>query len=69
MSPNRSIHRGVEDINEAHPLLGNQNLEEEINKSRKKGLFAGLVLGLMIMAIVLVVLNLPWSSRGTSKNY
>ena len=69
MSPNRSIHRGMEDINKAHPLLGNQNLEEEINKSRKKGLFAGLVLGLMIMAIVLVVQNWPWSSGGTSKNH
>ena len=53
--------------NESQPLLGNQNYVEEINRSRKKGIFAGLVLGILIMAIVIVILNLPWDSGGKYK--
>ena len=56
----------VEDGSEAQPLLASQNHEEEINQSRKKGFFAGLVLGLVVMAIVVVIINLPWSCGGTT---
>ena len=54
--------------NEAQPLLGNQNYAEEITRSRKKGIFVGFVLGLLIMAIVIVILNLPWDSVGKYKS-